>query len=154
MLLLYICFWFTYTLICRFQENMPLSHPYLRLIIEYKNITLPLRGLECTLYCDSQAALLRMKDIQYEGFGTTWRCRENYDIEAGIRSCLRKHEIKMNWVWVRGHAASRKGPKHVLSWPETINEEADRLATMARKEPITTTIPGHWPEQLISVTGR
>jgi hypothetical protein len=45
---------------------------------------------------------------------------------------------------------------HELSFPETLNEAADDLATiLARKSPILTQQDdGHWPEQTVSISYR
>ena len=104
--------------------------------------------LGCTLYCDSQAALARIKDLQYKRFGTTWRCRENYDIEAAISQCLDNLPVKMKFCWVRRHALKRQKHGSSLSWEEILNEAADVLATQARSTP-TSTADTSWPEQRV-----
>ena len=58
------------------------------LVIEYYHMVLPRGGVQVTIYCDSKAALQRVQDLGYDGFGTTWRCRSNYDIESAIRTCI------------------------------------------------------------------
>jgi hypothetical protein len=62
---------------------------HLRLIISYYHMVLPRGGIKTTVYCDSKAALQQVHDLKYDGFGTTWHCRANYDIEAVIRTCIR-----------------------------------------------------------------
>ena len=101
--------------------------------------------------CDSRAALQRIRDLSYEGFGTTWRCRANYDIEAAIRFCLEQQPLRMTWQWVKGHASQHKKPQD-FTWAETLNEKADNLATAARED---RHFPdqSHWPEQVVSITG-
>ena len=120
---------------------------YLRLLLAYAEVP-PTQKLGCTLYCDSQAALARIKDLQYKRFGTTWRCRENYDIEAAISQCLDNMAVKMKFCWVRGHALQRQKHGSSLSWDEILNEAADALATRARNIPIDATNP-IWPEQQV-----
>ena len=128
---------------------------YLRLVIEHFRVVMPQRGLNCTVHCDSQAALRRVESLSFEGFGTTWRCRENYDLEAAIRQCLQKRPLCVNWKWIRGHASRRK-KREDFSRAEILNDAADELATEARgcKSDL---INDHWPEQVVSVvapTGR
>jgi hypothetical protein len=54
---------------------------------------------------------------------------------------------------VRGHAGSRK-PADEFTFPETLNETADGLATLARHfQNLTQTDDDHWPEQTVSVIG-
>ena len=52
------------------------------------HIVIPKNGLNCTVHCDSLAALQRVQNSSYDRFETTWRCRANYDLEAAIKFCL------------------------------------------------------------------
>ena len=108
-------------------------------------------GLKCIVHCDSRAALQWVQNISYDGFGTTWRCRANYDLEAAIKFCLLDLPIKIQWEWVRGHV-SRWKQTHDFTWPEELNERADDVATDARQD---CNIPNnrHWLEQLVSMLG-
>jgi hypothetical protein len=125
---------------------------HLRLAVEYYAI-IPHANSSCRIYCDSKAALARVVDEYYDGFGTTWRCRTHYDLEVAIRTCLLQLPISLSWQWVRGHASSRKKP-HELTFPEVLNESADDLATAARKGPRSVLQDDeHWPEQTVSVIG-
>jgi ribonuclease HI len=125
---------------------------YQRLVIEFYHIVAPKKGFRCTLHCDSKAALQRVKDLTYDEFGTTWRCRANYDLEAAIRLCLQKDNVTVDWQWIRGHAIRRK-LRHNFVWAEILNEAADDLATAARLYPVLHDDDKHWPEQEISVIG-
>ena len=124
---------------------------YLRLVTQYYHVVVPKMGTEHTLYCDSTAALSRISDLSYDGFGTTWRCRANYDFESAIRACLRWQNLSIKWVWVKGHAGRRK-KRHNFTWAEVLNDHADCLATEASK---ITHCPdnSHWPEQQVSICG-
>ena len=122
---------------------------YLRLAVNWCHVVLPQKNCHCKVYCDSQAALSRIKDIAYDGFGTTWRCRENYDLEAAIRGCLSSTEMLFQWEWIRGHAIKRK-KRHLFSRAETLNDEADIMATHARSFP-SSLVDDHWPEQAVSL---
>ena len=94
----------------------------------------------------------RVKNSELDYYGTSWRCRENYDVEAAIRKCLNSLPFKVRIAWIRGHALRRKKEWHKLTWPETLNELADAEATKARDiEP--TKLQHYWPEQLVSVKG-
>ena len=76
---------------------------HLCLIIAYYHMVLPRGGIKTTIYCDSKAALQRVQDMEYDGFGTTWRCRANYDIESAIRTCIRQQPgLNIHWTWVKG----------------------------------------------------
>ena len=123
---------------------------YLRLVLAYTNIAL-LPGLQCILHCDSTAALQRVKSIDYQRFGTAWRCRANYDLEVAIKVCLSSLPLTVTWAWVRGHASRRK-KEYDFTWPEVLNSCADEMATAARAR---KHVQGstHWPEQAISVSG-
>jgi hypothetical protein len=93
-----------------------------------------------------------VQDLEYDGFGTTWRCRANYDIEAVIWTCIQQQPgVNIKWTWVKGHASRRKRPENFTK-EETLNEAADTLATTARTLPRQATHP-HWPEQNISLIG-
>ena len=83
---------------------------YLRLAIAYHHVVLPQNGLNCTVHCDSRAALQWVQNISYDGFGTTWWCRANYDLEAAIKFCLLDLPIKIPWELVRGHVSRWKQP--------------------------------------------
>ena len=120
---------------------------FLRLLLEYAEIP-PTTKLSCTIWCDSKAALARIQNLRYKRFGTTWRCRANYDIEAAIGSCIDRMSIELKFCWVRGHASNRLTAGQSLSWEETLNEESDRLATAARYLPINQTHEA-WPEQRV-----
>ena len=123
---------------------------HLRLVVEYYHI-IPNKNVSCRIYCDSKAALARVADKYYDGFGTTWRCRTNYDFEVAIRTCLLQLPIPISWQWVRGHASRRK-PADELTFPERLNESADGLATIARhSQHLAQTDDDHWPEQTVSV---
>ena len=124
---------------------------YLRLAMEYINKDW-YPGLICMLHCDSKAALQRVRSFEYQGFGTSWRCRANYDLEVAIKDCLFAIPATVEWVWVRGHAHRRKNNTYDYTWPETLNSAADNMATEAKErahEPGDT----HWPEQAISIIG-
>ena len=125
---------------------------HLRLVVEYYHI-IPNKNVSCRIYCDSKAALARVADKYYDGFGTTWRCRTNYDFEVAIRTCLLQLPIPISWQWVRGHASRRK-PADEFTFPERLNESADGLATIARhSQHLAQTDDDHWPEQTVSVIG-
>ena len=125
---------------------------YLRLVIEFYHVVLP-KKVSCCIYSDSKSALTQVQDrYSYEGFGTTWRCRTHYDLEAAIRQCLKQLPFPFSWEWVRGHAGRRKEP-HEFSFPETLNEAADNLATNARTCRELDHDDDHWPEQEVSVIG-
>jgi hypothetical protein len=66
-----------------------------------------------------------------------WRCRQHYDFEVAIRTCLLQLPIFIEWKWVRGHASSRNKEQDFIK-PEVLNEAADALATLARHSPICT----------------
>ena len=103
------------------------------------------------MYCDSKSALQRISDLFYDGFGTTWRCRANYDLESAIRASLHGQHSTFSWIWIKGHAARRK-KRQDFSWAETLNDCADGLATEAgnaRQSPDTA----HWPDQQVSIDG-
>ena len=120
-------------------------------VIKYHHIMLPQQGTRSTLYYDSKAALQRIRDLLFPEFGTTWRCRANYDLEAAIRQLLQQPGIHVTWEWVRGHASRRKKRQH-FTYAEHLNDKADHLATTARNDRITPDIT-HWPEQEISIEG-
>jgi hypothetical protein len=120
-------------------------------IVELYHVVLPHNAV-CCIYCDSKAALARVQDNYYEGFGTTWSCRTHYDLEAAIRQCLQQLPISFSWQWVRGHAGRRKEP-HGFTFAETLNETADDLATTARNGRALDHDDDHWAEQVISVIG-
>jgi ribonuclease HI len=125
---------------------------YVRLVIEYYHMVLPHGGFTATVYCDSKAALQRAQDIEFNDFGTTWRCRANYDIKSAIRACIQQQTgIHISWKWVKGHASCRKRPEN-FTMAETLNEAADALATKARSNPRQAQHT-HWPEQKISLKG-
>ena len=77
-------------------------------MIEFFDLNPQSRQIKCTLHCDSKAALQRAKDLGHNGFGTTWRCRANYDLEAAIRKCITDGFFTVDWKWVKGHASRRK----------------------------------------------
>ena len=83
---------------------------YLQLATTYHHIVPGRDKKLCTIYCDSKAALQRVSDLSYDGFGTTWRCGANYDLEAAIKACLGQLNMQISWVWVKGHARRRKKP--------------------------------------------
>jgi hypothetical protein len=62
---------------------------HLRLVVEYYHI-IPNKNVSCRIHCDSKAALARVVDKHYDGFGTTWWCRTHYDLEVAILDCLLK----------------------------------------------------------------
>jgi ribonuclease HI len=103
---------------------------HLRLVVEYYHI-IPNKNVSCRIYCDSKAALARVVDKYYDGFGTTWRCRTHYDLKVAIRTCLLQLPISISWRWVRGHASRRK-ERDEFTFPKVLNETADDLATEAR----------------------
>ena len=70
---------------------------YVQLVTQFFHLVLPRRGLVCTIYCDSKAALQRVRDLTYSGFRTTWRCRANYDLEAAIKKSLRTPGLHVTW---------------------------------------------------------
>ena len=80
---------------------------YLRLVMAYFHVVVPQNGITCTVHCDSRAALQRVQNISYSGFGATWQCQANYDLEAAIKFCLGDLPVKIHWEWVRGHASRR-----------------------------------------------
>jgi ribonuclease HI len=125
---------------------------HLRLVVEYYHI-IANKNVSCRIYCDSKAALARVVDKYYDGFGTTWRCRTHYDLEVAIRTCLLQLSISISWQWVRGHASRRK-ERDEFTFPEVLNKTADDLATEARKsQNLTQTDDDHWPEQTVSIIG-
>ena len=123
---------------------------YFRLVKEYFNVVSP-KDTHCTVVCDSKAALQRVAQLHYSHFGTTWRCRANYDLEAAIREYLEQNIASIQWKWVRGHATRRKQPQD-FTWDEQLNVEADALATAAREHQCLQKMD-HWPEQKVSVVG-
>ena len=84
---------------------------YLQLVKQYCHIVMPKTETLCTLYCDSKSTLLRISDISYDAFGTTWQCRTNYDFESAIQACLKGQNWNSSWMWVKGHASRRKRGK-------------------------------------------
>ena len=117
---------------------------YLRLVKEYFNIVPP-KDAACRACCDSKVALRRIEGTD-DHFSTTWRCRPDYDLESAVRKCITNlNGIKVQWLWVKGHAKRK-----ILSWNETLNEEADSQASMARSLSASREC-AHWPEQLISL---
>jgi hypothetical protein len=124
----------------------------LRLVVEFYHVILP-KDASCFIYCDSKAALARVQDTYYEGFGTTWRCRTHYDLEAAIKHCLKQLSFSFSWQWVRGPASRRKQPEDFTFLAETLNEAADDLATLARQGRALDHDDDHWPEQVVSVIG-
>ena len=124
---------------------------YVQLVSKYYHLVLSQQGLLCTFYCDSKAALQRIQDLSYAEFGTTWRCRANYDLEAAIRKSLQDPHLRVHWEWVRGHAIRRK-KRQDFTWAEILNDHADKLATSARTNKSTLDFL-HWPEQDISLVG-
>ena len=124
---------------------------YLNLVTKYYHIVPNQDKMLCTIYCDSKAALQRISDLSYVGFGTTWRCRANYDLEAAIQNSLHISNHQFSLVWVKGHASRRKKQSD-FTWAETLNESADKLATEAR-EVRSKPESSHWPEQQISIDG-
>ena len=126
---------------------------YVRLVMEYYDlkVTHLQDNFQCILYCDSTAAISRASDAESTYFGTTWRCRINYDLEAAIRTCLEGLPFKVYFEWVKGHADRRKKPEK-FTWAEFLNVAADEMATNGRgssSQPDTS----HWPEQVVSVVG-
>jgi hypothetical protein len=77
---------------------------YLRLIIEYYKVKLPY-AFPVTLFCDSQAALCRLTqidtDIALTQFSTTWRCRANYDFEAALKAATSTLPFPVHWQWIQ-----------------------------------------------------
>jgi hypothetical protein len=119
-----------------------LTHEYFHIVLRAK--------ASCRIYCDSRAALARVDNKYYEDFGTTWRCRQHFDFEVAIRTCLLQLP---KWEWVRGHASSRKKVQN-FTVPEALNEGAGDLATLARQSPVHTPQDNdHWPEQTVSIIG-
>jgi hypothetical protein len=57
----------------------------------------------------------------------------------------------VTWNWVQAHASRRK--QSDFTWPETLNETADSLATEARLETTKNDDTRHWPEQHTSIIG-
>jgi ribonuclease HI len=108
---------------------------HLRLVVEYFHIVLREKA-SCRIYCDSRATLARVDDKYYEDFRTMWRCRQHYDFEIAICTCLLQLPIS-EWERVRNHASSRKKVQN-FTVPEVLNETADDLATLARLSPIRT----------------
>ena len=123
---------------------------YLRLVIEHNKVQHK-HGIKCILHCDSRAALQRVGSFAYEGFGTSWRCRANYDLEVAIKVCLKSLPFKVHWEWVRGHAHRRKQSAD-FTWPEVLNSHADAMATEAKQRQHSQD-HRHWPEQTVSVLG-
>ena len=127
---------------------------YLRLVIEYYNIEAVSihKDFRCVIHCDSKAAISRVEGLETETFGTTWRCRQNYDLEAAIRDCLVALPFKVFIYWVKGHADDRK-EFNDLTWAEYLNVASDHLATQGRY--CTAEVDSsHWPEQIVSVVGK
>ena len=123
---------------------------YLRLVTAFTK-TIVSESSMCILHCDSQAALSRVISLEYQGFGTTWRCRANYDLEVAIDFCMQQLSSTVKWEWVRGHAHRRK-KEFDFTWPESLNSAADAMATKARQRAHLTNNQ-HWPEQAISIIG-
>jgi hypothetical protein len=63
---------------------------HVRLVTEYFHMVPPQGGYTGTVYCDGNVALQRVQDLEFDGFGTTWQCRVNYNMEAAIRSCIQQ----------------------------------------------------------------
>ena len=124
---------------------------YARLVLEYTSSTVK-HGTICVLHCDSRAALQRVESFAHEGFGTSWRCRANYDLEVAIKACLTALPFAVQWKWVRGHASRRKKREN-FTWPEVLNSQADEMATAARDTKTPKRGNLHWPEQTISLHG-
>ena len=128
---------------------------YLRLIITYYKVKLQY-AFAVTLFCDSQAALGRLKQINTNialtQFSITWRCCAHYDYEAALKAAISTLPFPVHWKWIKGHAAQRKKPDK-LTWLEYLNEISDDLATAAYQLPISKVDPDQWPEQIISVIG-
>jgi hypothetical protein len=138
--------------ICFFRGCLFAAITHLRLVVEYYHI-IPNKNVSCRIFCDSKAALARVADKYYDGFGTTWRCRTHYDLEVAIRTCLLQLPISISWQWVKGHASRRIDPAD-FTFPELPNETADGLATLARQsQDLTQTDDDHWPEQTVSIIG-
>jgi hypothetical protein len=57
---------------------------HVRLEIAYYIMVLPRGGIQTKVDCDSKAAPQRVHDLEYDGFGTAWRCQANYDIKLAI----------------------------------------------------------------------
>lgn len=128
----------------RIMRHHMASLTYLRLVCEYFHIVPKREKFPCILHCDSKAALHRVKNLPFSTFGTTWQCRGDYDIKASISHCLLHSPFSVTWKWVKDHASWLKQP-HKLTWPKTLNEAADNLATLAR-------IDEPWPEQHICIS--
>ena len=124
---------------------------YLELVTTYHHLVPPQRGKMCTVYCDSLAALQRISKLSHDSFGTTWRCRANYDLEAAIKARIHSSRMQFSWIWVKGHARRRKKPSE-FTWAETLNDHANRLATAAR-DVVFRPDKSHWPDQEISIEG-
>jgi hypothetical protein len=110
---------------------------HLRLVVEYYAIT-PTNTASCRIYCNSKVALARVGDKRHDGLGTTTRCRPHYDLKVATRTCLLQLPIPISWHWVKGHASARKRLVE-LTFPEILNETADKLATKARRSKKTHT---------------
>jgi ribonuclease HI len=123
--------------------------------------------LHIEIWCDSKAAIDRTRsistDMKEARFGTTWRCRQDYDLEAAIRRTMRKlagstrtsttRNTTFNIYWVEGHAERRRSSPDEYTWQEDMNVAADEQATLAEKT-IKAVDDSHWPEQEISVIGK
>jgi len=106
---------------------------------------------KCILHCDSTAAISCAQDSASSHFGTSWRCRQNYNLEAAISDCLGRLPCKVHFEWVKGHADRRKKPEK-FTWAEFLNVAADEMATngcSSQSVPDST----HWPEQVVSIMG-
>ena len=99
--------------------------------------------------CDSKVAIRKV--TQYDDhFSTTRRCRPDYDVESAIKFIVEESRLKITWSWVKGHAKNKKTAAE-MTWQETMNDEADTLATAARSLPERSVTPQR-PDQIISVS--
>jgi hypothetical protein len=111
------------------------SLTHVRLVTEYFHMVPPQGGYTATVYCNSKAALKRVQDLEFDGFGTTWQCRANYNMEAAIRSCIQQQPgSRIKWTWVKGHARQRKHLENFTA-AEQLNKAVDAMATSARCNP-------------------
>lgn len=109
------------------------SLTYLRFVVEFFKINPHRQEIQCTLHCDRKVALQQAKDISYEGFGTSWRRRTNYDLKETIKKCVMDGHLQIEWKCVKGHASRRK-KSFEFTWAEELNEKADDIATEASND--------------------
>lgn len=89
-----------------------------------------------------------VQELDEKRFGTTWRCRQDCDLEAAMRDSivlLSRRNLSFEMSWVKRHADRRKHADK-FTWEETWNVEADAEATLAEKS-MTAVDDSRWPER-------